>query len=95
MVTELATFRVRAGQEDAFYHSYLAARPHLAQFPGCESATIYRVHEAPSTFVLCAQWRTLEDHLEGFRASEAYAEWRKLLSPFFDGDPSVVHLVNP
>ncbi|WP_298212431.1 antibiotic biosynthesis monooxygenase family protein [Ferrimicrobium sp.] len=95
MVTELATFRVRVGQEDDFYRSYLAARPYLTQATGCMSVMMYRVHEVSSTFVLCAEWNSVEDHLDRFRSSDAYVEWRRLLSPYFDGDPSVIHLVEP
>jgi heme-degrading monooxygenase HmoA len=95
MVTEVATFHVLAGKEDSFYSAYLAARPHLSQYPGCRSAMLSRVVEVPSTFVLRVEWDRIEDHLDGFRVSDAYVEWRKLLSPFFDGDPSVIHLIEP
>ncbi|MCI2975260.1 MAG: hypothetical protein MP439_04180 [Ferrimicrobium sp.] len=51
-----------------------------------------RVHEDKSTFVLLVEWERIGDHLEGFRRSNAYAQWRTLISPFFDGDPVVIHL---
>jgi heme-degrading monooxygenase HmoA len=37
------------------------------------------------------QWETLEAHTVGFRGSEQYQEWRKLLHPFYDPFPTVEH----
>ncbi|MEX6430279.1 MAG: antibiotic biosynthesis monooxygenase family protein [Ferrimicrobium sp.] len=95
MVIELATFHITQGQETAFHRAYLAARPHLAQSPGCRRADLRRVQEDASTFVLLVEWERIEDHLDGFRTSNAYIEWRRLLSPFFAVDPTVVHLIEP
>jgi len=41
--------------------------------------------------VLLVRWETLEDHTEGFRGSDAYAEWRRLLHHFYDPFPTVQH----
>jgi len=37
------------------------------------------------------EWETLEDHTEGFRGSETYLEWRRLLHDFYDPFPTVEH----
>lgn len=37
------------------------------------------------------RWQTLEDHTQGFRGSEAYQEWRRLLHHFYDPFPVVEH----
>jgi heme-degrading monooxygenase HmoA len=92
MVIELATFHVVSGKEDEFALAYSTARPLLVGSAGCAGAVMHRVHEDKSTFVLLVEWERIEDHLEGFRRSNAYAQWRSLISPFFDGDPLVIHL---
>ena len=47
--------------------------------------------EAPGEYRLLVRWQTLEDHTVGFRGSEAYQEWRRLLHHFYDPFPTVEH----
>jgi len=39
------------------------------------------------------EWEHLEDHTEGFRGSDRYQEWRRLLRHFYDPFPTVEHYV--
>jgi len=34
-------------------------------------------------------WRSLEDHTVGFRKSEQYQEWRRLLHNFYEPFPEI------
>lgn len=34
---------------------------------------------------------TVEDHMQGFRESPRFGEWRALLQPFFTVPPSAAH----
>jgi heme-degrading monooxygenase HmoA len=47
--------------------------------------------EKPSRYILLVNWQTLQDHTVGFRSSEQYQEWRRLLHHFYDPFPSVEH----
>jgi heme-degrading monooxygenase HmoA len=47
--------------------------------------------ETPSRYVLLVQWDSLEAHTEGFRGSEAFEEWRRLLHHFYEPMPLVEH----
>ena len=91
MVLEVAVFKIVPGQEAAFAAAYAEAREALAATPGFHSARMTRGIESPSTFVLLVEWDTLEAHLETFRGSERYQTWRALISPYFDGAPTVEH----
>jgi len=42
-------------------------------------------------YILLVNWERLEDHTEGFRGSEEYQEWKKLLHHFYDPFPTVEH----
>jgi heme-degrading monooxygenase HmoA len=37
------------------------------------------------------EWESVEDHMVGFRASEAFQEWRALLHHFYAIPPVVEH----
>ena len=47
--------------------------------------------ETPDRYLLLVEWETLEDHMVGFRGSEAFVEWRSLIGPYFESPPVVDH----
>ena len=47
--------------------------------------------ESPSQYILLVEWETIDDHMEGFRNSEAFAKWRSGLQPFFAHAPELEH----
>jgi len=88
---ETARIRVRPGAEDAFEAAVAEAVPLFQRTPGCRSLELRRIVEEPSTYVLCVAWDSLAAHIDGFRASAEYAQWRALVGPFFAEPPVVVH----
>jgi len=84
MVLEIAVFTVKPGQADAFAAAYAQARRFIEAAAGCRSVRMTRGVEDPDRFTLLVEWQTLEDHVEGFRGSEAFAQWRALIGPHVD-----------
>ncbi|GAA3268119.1 MULTISPECIES: antibiotic biosynthesis monooxygenase family protein [Dactylosporangium] len=91
MVLEVALIDVLEGREDEFAAAYRKAHEVLATTPGCRSVRMTRGVESASRFVLLVEWDSVEAHLENFRATERFAQWRGLIGPFFDGAPRVEH----
>ena len=91
MVTELADIRVTEGAEDAFLAAYEQAVEQLASSDGLRSIRMTRSIETPTRFVLLVEWDSVEAH-QGFRQSERFAEWRRLIGPHFATTPQVEHL---
>lgn len=91
MVTEHALIPVRSGAEPDFEKAFAEARALITAAPGCESARLLRCIELPSTYLLLVEWESLEAHTEGFRGSPVFAEWRRIIGPYFDGEVEVVH----
>ncbi|MDQ7262652.1 antibiotic biosynthesis monooxygenase [Paracoccus sp. PS-1] len=75
----------------AFEQAVAAARPHFLAAEGCLGLALRRVLEAPDTYRLLVKWRSVEDHMVTFRASEGFQKWRELASPFFAKPPVVTH----
>ena len=48
-------------------------------------------NEEERKYLLLVGWDTLEDHTIGFRGSEKYQEWKRLLHHFYDPFPTVEH----
>jgi heme-degrading monooxygenase HmoA len=91
MVLERVVIHVLPGHEREFEQALDSARAVVGRAPGFRSLRAYRGIEAPHSFLLLIEWDTLEDHMEGFRGSALYGQWRALISPHFDGAPQVEH----
>lgn len=91
MIWEIATFDITPGAEDAFRAAFQQAAPLLSQTPGFDSMQMTQGIETPNRFVLLVRWGSVAAHLENFRGSERFAQWRALLGPHFASPPHVEH----
>jgi heme-degrading monooxygenase HmoA len=91
MIVEHALLTVRRGLESDFEAAFVKAKPIIAAMPGCLQVSLGRCLERPHTYLLLVEWERLEDHVEGFRRSPQFEEWRQLLHHFYDPFPTVEH----
>jgi len=91
MILEHAVLDVMPGHERAFDEAFAGAKQIISSMGGFRSLRLGRCLEQPNRFVLLVEWETPEDHTEGFRGSEEYQEWRRLLHHFYDPFPAVEH----
>ena len=92
MVLEHAVIDVKPGTAEQFEEALARARPVIAASHGFISLGLHRGVESPDRFVLLVEWETLDDHLVGFRQSDAFVQWRALIGPYFESLPVVDHL---
>jgi len=99
MILEVAILNVKPGQERDFETAFSKAQPIIASMPGYLSHQLHNCIENPRRYLLLVHWDRLEDHTEGFRQSEQYQQWKKLLHHFYEPFPEVQHyrgvFVNP
>ena len=91
MILEVAILDVISSQERDFESAFAKASSIIASMPGYISHQLQHCIEKPNRYILLVQWETLEDHTVGFRGSEQYQEWKKLLHHFYDPFPVVQH----
>ncbi len=91
MVLEHAMITIRPGTGDGFEAALGQARSVIAASPGFVSLSLDRGVEHPEQYLLLVQWETLGDHVDGFRRSDAFRQWRELIGPFFESPPEVEH----
>jgi heme-degrading monooxygenase HmoA len=91
MVLEVAVFEIVPGREDEFIAAYAKARSIVATTPGCRSIRMTRGEESPSRFVLLVEWDSVQAHLDNFRATERFGQWRGLIDSYFAAPPVVEH----
>jgi heme-degrading monooxygenase HmoA len=89
VILEVATLDVKLGQAEAFEAAFLQAQKIISSMPGYVSHQLQKCIENPGRYLLLVNWQTLEDHTVGFRESEQYQEWRKLLHHFYNPFPEV------
>jgi len=91
MILEVAILNIIPGQEDAFLKAFSEAKAIISKMAGYVSHQLKRCIENNSRFILLVEWEKLSDHTEGFRGSQEYREWKRLLHHFYDPFPTVEH----
>ena len=91
MVTEIAVLYVVKDQSAAFEGAFRQAEEIIQSMKGYIVHELLKCMEAADKYLLVVRWQTLEDHTEGFRKHERYADWKKILHGFYDPFPAVEH----
>ncbi len=91
MITEIALLKIRPGQSAAFEEAFTNAQPIIESANGYIQHELQQCLEEVDKYMLVVRWKTMEDHTIGFRQSEGYKEWKKLLHHFYDPFPVVEH----
>jgi heme-degrading monooxygenase HmoA len=91
MILEAAILDIIPGQEEEFVTTFVNASGIISSMPGYISHQLQKCVEKQNRYLLLVQWETLEAHTVGFRGSEEYQEWKKLLHHFYDPFPVVQH----
>jgi len=91
MILEVVILNIISGREKEFESAFAKASPIIAGMDGYLWHQLQHCVEAENRYLLMVQWQTLEDHTVGFRGSEQYQEWRRLLHHFYDPFPTVEH----
>jgi heme-degrading monooxygenase HmoA len=91
MITEIALLNIKSGQSAAFEEAFGNAQPIIESMTGYIQHELLQCIEEDNKYLLTVRWKTVEDHMVGFRQSKQYAEWKKLLHHFYDPFPVVEH----
>ena len=91
MIVESAILDVKPGEQAEFEAAFDEAKAIISASPGFLGLRLLRCLETVPRYLLLVEWATLEDHTVGFRGSEPFAEWRRLLHHFYEPFPTVEH----
>jgi heme-degrading monooxygenase HmoA len=91
MILELATFIIKQDKGKAFENNLQKASTYLSSAEGYQGHSLRKCVEQENKYILLVTWNTLENHTIGFRQSENFKEWRKILQEYFDAVPTVEH----
>ncbi len=91
MILEVAILQIKENQNAQFERAFAEAQSIIASMEGYVSHQLQKCIEKPNQYILLVNWKTLEDHTEGFRESEQYQQWKALLHHFYEPFPEVEH----
>ena len=91
MISEAVILNVKAGQTVDFENNFRLASTFISKANGYIEHELQKCIEAENKYLLLIKWETLEDHTIGFRNSDDFQEWKKLLHHFYDPFPIVEH----
>lgn len=91
MILEIAQLKIKPGQTADFEAAFSQAQKIISSMPGYLSHELQRCIERPDEYALLVRWTSVEAHEVGFRKSDEYQAWRKLLHHFYDPFPTVLH----
>lgn len=91
MILEVAILHVKNGLEIEFESDFKIASQYIITINGYLNHSLQKCIENKNQYLLLVEWEKLEDHTVGFRESEAYLEWKKLLHHYYNPFPVVEH----
>jgi heme-degrading monooxygenase HmoA len=91
MILEAALLSIKPGRSQEFEAAFRQASPIIASMRGYLSHELQKCLEQGDKYLLLVRWKALEDHTVGFRGSEAYQDWKRLLHHFYEPFPTVEH----
>jgi heme-degrading monooxygenase HmoA len=91
MITEIALLHIKKDQGATFEQAFQKAQMIISSMQGYIEHELLKCVEEADKYLLIVRWETIKDHTEGFRNSEEYKEWKKLLHHFYDPFPEVEH----
>lgn len=91
MILEVAVLQVKKGMNSEFEQNFEKATLIISNMKGYLNLQLKKCIEKENQYILLVNWETLEDHEQGFRKSEEYQEWKKLLHHFYQPFQEVLH----
>ena len=91
MILETAVLHVKPELQHLFESSFKEASQYIASIKGYINHELHSSMEQENQYLLLVHWETIEDHTIGFRQSEAYIKWKRLLHHYYEPFPVVEH----
>mgnify|MGYP000047034730 CR=1 FL=1 len=91
MILEVAVLNIKEGLSAEFESNFEEAKSIISSRKGFKNLQLKKCIEHENKYILLVEWETVEDHEIGFRKSEEYQEWKRLLHHFYEPFPTVEH----
>ena len=89
MILEIAILNVASDKVKDFEKDFAEAQKIISSMGGYVSHSLKKSSDYPNRYLLMVKWQKLEDHQIGFRKSEQYQVWKKMLHHYYNPVPKV------
>ena len=83
MIVEYTRYQIAEERRAAFVEAYTKAAEFLKASPACVAYELTQCQEDPQFFILRIEWKSAEEHLQGFRKEPGFQEFFQLVKPYF------------
>jgi quinol monooxygenase YgiN len=91
MIVEYTRYRISEDRRETFVQTYKEAAQYLASSPACLAYELTHCVEEKDRFILRIEWKSTEEHLQGFRKEPGFKDFFKLVQPFFHDIEEMQH----
>jgi hemoglobin len=91
VTVEYIRYRIDEPRRGAFIAAYREAVAALDDSEYCLGYQLTQCEEEPDRFILRIRWTSTEDHLQGFRPSEAFRRFLPPIRPYVDDIEEMQH----
>lgn len=92
MIYEIAALSVREDKTSEFRQAFGEVAPLLTRAQGYRGHVLAQGIETPELFNLIVRWRSLDDHIPRFEASEDHEQFMRGIQEYLSEEPRVYHL---
>ena len=92
MIVEYTRYRIpEEERRAAFLEAYGKAAQYMKSSPACLAYELTHCTEEADWFMLRIEWKSTEEHLQGFRKEPGFKEFFHLVQPFFHDIAEMQH----
>jgi quinol monooxygenase YgiN len=82
VIVEYIRYRIPPDRCASFIDAYEQAAGYLSASPECLAYELSHCIEEQERYVLRIEWKSIQEHLDGFRKGTAFQEFLRLVQPF-------------
>lgn len=91
MIVEYTRYRIPEERRAGFLEAYEKAAQYMKSSPHCIAYELTHCAEEADRFILRIEWKSTEEHLQGFRKEPGFKEFFQLVQPFFQDIEEMQH----
>ncbi|MBL6785471.1 MAG: antibiotic biosynthesis monooxygenase [Rickettsiales bacterium] len=91
MTLEVAILQIKTGKTKEFEQAFNIAQNIIKAARGYIGHNLQKSSDYSDRYILIVKWQTLDDHINEFRKSPEYQDWKKLLHHYYEPFPEVDH----
>jgi quinol monooxygenase YgiN len=91
MTVEYTRYRIPEGRRAAFEKAYELAAKYLKDSAHCLGYELTHCTEEADRYVLRIEWKSIDEHLHGFRVEPGFKDFFQLVQPFIHDIEEMQH----